>query len=186
MTNIKKKEEQVYIAVIRGEIEVDGLGRLWRVGKRGRNRWDGSSRTYKCKRVRAERQVPAGYLQVRAMINGTRHNASAHRLVWLHFRGRIPDGLVINHKNGNKSDNRLDNLEVVTPSVNAQHATRILKVGHCANQNGERNYMAKLTNSDVIEIRRRRNEKNEPLKKIADDYGIKFQAVSKIARGDRW
>lgn len=181
MTNIKKSEEKVYSAVLRGELEIDNRGRIWRVGKHGRG-----NITYKCKRVRAEHHLPSGYLQIRAMIEGIRHNSSAHRLVWLHFRGRIPDGLVINHKNGNKSDNRLDNLEVVTPSVNAQHAARILKVGHCANQNGERNYMAKLTKSDVIEIRRRRNEKNEPLKKIADDYRIKFQAVSKIARGDRW
>lgn len=46
----------------------------------------------------------------------------AHRLIWQAVHGAIPEGMQINHKNGVKSDNRLANLELVTPSANTKHA----------------------------------------------------------------
>lgn len=47
---------------------------------------------------------------------------SVHRLVWEAFNGPIPGRLEINHKNLNRSDNRLENLELVTHQQNVQHA----------------------------------------------------------------
>jgi hypothetical protein len=44
-----------------------------------------------------------------------------HRLVAQHFIGEIGDKMVINHKNFDKSDNHVDNLEIVTSSQNRQH-----------------------------------------------------------------
>jgi len=42
-----------------------------------------------------------------------------HRIVWkLHF-GEIPEGLVIDHINNNRSDNRIENLRLVTPLQNS-------------------------------------------------------------------
>lgn len=37
-----------------------------------------------------------------------------HRLIWESAHGPIPAGMIIHHKNGNKLDNRLENLELVT------------------------------------------------------------------------
>lgn len=51
-----------------------------------------------------------------------------HRLVWSAFRGSIPEGKEINHKNGDKTDNRLTNLEIATRSENMLHAYRVLKI----------------------------------------------------------
>lgn len=39
-----------------------------------------------------------------------------HRLVWILANGPIPPGHMIHHKNGNKFDNRLENLECITHS----------------------------------------------------------------------
>ena len=126
--------------------------------------------------------MPTGYLMGRAMVDKTRLSGLAHRLVWRHFNGPIPVGLVINHRNGDKADNRLANLEVVTPSENARHATRILGVGRCTDQNGMMNHAAKLTTDQVWAIRARRAA-GERLTSIAADYGIAMQTVSKLARG---
>ena len=38
------------------------------------------------------------------------------------FIGLIPEGMEVNHKNGIKTDNSIDNLEIVTPSENTLHA----------------------------------------------------------------
>lgn len=44
----------------------------------------------------------------------------AHRLAWLYVHGRWPDGL-IDHKNGDRADNRFDNLRDVAHRVNMQN-----------------------------------------------------------------
>lgn len=178
----KHNEVVVYDAVTQGLLEIDPLGRIWKIAERRGNRWGAPPKIRKVTRRRAEHDTGT-YLQVRWMVDRKRTNALAHRLVWMHFNGRIPGTLTINHKNGDKQDNRLENLELVTYSENAKHAARVLKVGHCANQWGEQNYQAKLTEKDVAEIRRRRAA-GERLIPIAKDFRVTYQTISKIARGD--
>ena len=184
MSTIKRAEERIYEAVIRGELKITPNGEIWRIGKRGADRWNGGVRTNQCRATRAEKLLPTGYLMIRAMVNGTRWNGLAHRLVWFHQNGQIPMGLVINHKNGIKTDNRPDNLEVVTRSENARHATQILKVGRAANQWGMANHAAKLSSAEVEEIKRRRAA-GEKLASVAKDFNVVMQTISRIARGDR-
>lgn len=45
-----------------------------------------------------------------------------HQLVWLAYRGPIPEGFEINHRDGNKFNNDISNLELVTHQQNSQHA----------------------------------------------------------------
>jgi hypothetical protein len=47
-----------------------------------------------------------------------------HRVVAEHFIGPIPPKMVINHKNFDKTDNHVDNLEIVTSSQNRLHYLR--------------------------------------------------------------
>jgi hypothetical protein len=55
------------------------------------------------------------------------HRFLVHRLVWEYFNGPIPKGLTVNHINGIKTDNRLENLEVVTQAENNLHYQRLRK-----------------------------------------------------------
>jgi HNH endonuclease/NUMOD4 motif len=62
-----------------------------------------------------------GYHIVSLTKNNKTTNKRVHRLVLQSFLGN-KEGLVVNHKNGIKTDNRLENLEWVTISENTQHS----------------------------------------------------------------
>lgn len=53
------------------------------------------------------------------MVNKKRY--MAHRLAWLYVYGEIDDSMVIDHINGDMSDNRISNLRVATSSQNAMN-----------------------------------------------------------------
>jgi len=162
-----KNEDVLYSLVESGEWKIDEMGRVWK--------------TYRGELIRVEHQTPQGYLQVRKMRNGIRLHTGAHRLVWIHFNGSIPDGMVINHKNGIKDNNRPKNLEIVTPSKNMHHAF----LTGLKQQWGETNPAAKLTDAQVEEIRNIYAAGNITQASLADQYSVSFQTISKIVRGER-
>jgi hypothetical protein len=68
----------------------------------------------------AEHMTKAGYKRI-ILPNGKQ--VLAHRVMWLAVHGPIADGLVINHRNRQRDDNRIVNLEVVTVQQNVLHST---------------------------------------------------------------
>ncbi len=66
--------------------------------------------------------VGRGYLMVIIMFNGKRIGVRVHRLVLESFSIPSTQGLHVNHKDFNKRNNRLDNLEWMTPGENCRHA----------------------------------------------------------------
>lgn len=67
--------------------------------------------------------APNGYEVVHLSRENKRTAFSVHRLVTLAFLGEC-DGADVNHRDGNKLNNRLDNLEWCTRSENMRHAYR--------------------------------------------------------------
>lgn len=59
------------------------------------------------------------YYRETISVNGTKFYVAPHRLVYEHFIGEIPKDKVTNHKNFNRYDNRVGNLEVITQLKNA-------------------------------------------------------------------
>ena len=91
-----------------------------------------------------------GYCRVHISHNGVEYKFLVHRLVAEAFipnPKRLPE---VNHKDGNKQNNSVDNLEWCTRSQNTSHA---FKTG-LRNYNGCKNPHSKLTQSDVETIRR--------------------------------
>ena len=89
------------------------------------------------------------YLQAYLHKDNSVKNHLIHRLVVSHFISPIPQNMVINHIDGNKHNNRVDNLEIVTQHDNIQHA---LNTG-LMNFYGEKQGAAKITNQQAALIR---------------------------------
>jgi len=81
--------------------------------------------------------------------DGKYHTTRVHRWIALAFLGH-PNGREINHKDGNKQNNAISNLEYCTRSENILHA---YKYGLEVAPRGEASSTAKLKDSDVLEIR---------------------------------
>ena len=91
-----------------------------------------------------------GYMEVCLCKNGEHHIARAHRLVMSAFVGLCPEGSEVNHKDGVKTNNHLDNLEYVTRSENAIHSHNM----GLQSQRGENNANSILKEDDVHKIRK--------------------------------
>lgn len=104
-------------------------------------------------RLRKITTARSGYQWLRLNVDGQESKALfVHRLVLEAFIGPRPD-LDVNHKNGNKSDNRLENLEYCTRAENIRHAIReirTMKYDHVSGQNG---VVSKLTDIQARMIR---------------------------------
>ena len=64
-----------------------------------------------------------GYLMFFLSKEGKQKGFTIHRLVYKAFVGEIPDGMQVNHINEIKSDNRLENLNLMTPKENTNWGT---------------------------------------------------------------
>lgn len=119
---------------------------------------------------------PSGYLTY------SNNLGTVHRLVAKSFISEIPEGMVVNHKDGNKLNNSVDNLEIITHSENVIHAYRN---GLITPLNGEKNHRSKITNEQYVEIAKcfKNYETNE---QIAEKYNLHPRYVSLLRHGHRW
>ena len=122
-----------------------------------------------------------GYHKVTLCNDGEQHAFTVHRIVTEAFLGIRPEGTEVNHKDGNKINNRLENLEYVTRSENALHAHR---TGLSNAVNGEKVGSSKLTEENVHEIRRLLV--NETQTAIALKFNVSNVTISDVARGVTW
>lgn len=122
-----------------------------------------------------------GHIQVSTHHLGKPVHHLAHRVVAIAF---IPNPLnlpEVNHKDGNKSNNCVENLEWVTSLENVRESWRM---GLSKPQKGEAHGNSTLTDADVIEIRR--IGKDMKARELGAIYGVNEQAIYKILSGIRW
>jgi hypothetical protein len=157
-------------------------GKIW-CNKKRLGRKKGGVIFYDVEPYRIERLTKEGYLSIRGSINGKRYSGFAHRLIWQYYNGDIINGLTINHKDGNKTNNVLENLELATYLEQSKHSREVL--GNIIDQYGEKNPSFKLKDSEVISIREMYMTKKYTQAQIGELFGVAHQTISIIVNGDR-
>ena len=111
--------EQLFLRLVKsGVFRIKGDGTVWRVGVLR------SGKLTPCKPRRAEYEATNGYLRLRFYYLGVRYRVSAHRVVYLWFCDDLKRHHVVDHRNGDRQDNRPTNLQAVTQKVNVQRGVR--------------------------------------------------------------
>ena len=133
---------------------------------------------------------PDGYIDVQLKVGQKPVNRLVHTLVDEAFNGQREAGLEVNHCNGIKSCNQLDNLERVSRSGNALHAIATgLKTVAC----GERHGRARLTEAEVLEFRKRAGVPDSAnrfargmVSQLAREAGMSRSAMRSALTGEHW
>jgi hypothetical protein len=114
-------------------------------------------------------------------LNNKPRKILGHTLVLRAFRGPAPEGHESCHGNGVRNDNRLENLRWGTYRENHHDSIR-----HGTKPHGSRHYNAKLTEEQVVDIRRLRSTKRVPVKQLATHYGVTEACIKTIIYGRSW
>lgn len=161
---------------------VVGYEGLYSVSNLGRVAGHCGSRWRNQPRVMSPGLKQNGYLKVSIGPKYESENRYIHRLVLQHFGPPAGGKTDVNHIDGNKLNNRIENLEWATRSENMQHAMR---TGLWTSL-GARNPMAKITPDDVRAIRLLYSPHKRNAREVAERFSISPASVTGIYRGDRW
>ena len=123
------------------------------------------------------------YYQVSITVQGKSKAFKIHRLVAKAFLLNVENKPYVNHKDGNKLNNNLSNLEWCTAKENTLHAIKAGLIDTSNNYLGK--YNAKLNEKEVKEIRLRLIEKQKQ-RDIAKQYNVSENVISTIKHNTRY
>lgn len=133
------------------------------------------------KGVLASKLMRNGYYMTSAQYDGKMYYFMEHRVIWVWNNGAIPKGLVINHKDYNRANNAIENLEVLTQKENTEYSR--------CNMNpavGERSGKASFTNKQAEAIKTLGKVcgwSNLQISKLVDSHPAN---ISRIVNGKRY
>lgn len=177
MTKRFDKDAWIRAALRIGYLKVERSGVIWR---RKFCSKDGQRMSFESAVVTPQVHKKSGRVYFNMTFLGITKSVLVNRVVAWAF---LPNPLnlpQVNHKNGDKENNAISNLEWSSSSDNEKHAHRTgLKSGR-----GSQNANAKLGASDVLWIRE--NAARVPIAQIAVKYGVARSTIINIVKRNTW
>jgi hypothetical protein len=124
------------------------------------------------------------YLHVSLCINGKPYSRSVHTLVALAFLGPRPPGHHVNHKNGDKHDNRAANLEYLSPLDHSAHTRFVL--GKDETPKGEEHGCAVLTEELVRRMHADYCSGQFSFREVGERHGVNGHTAQQAILGLNW
>ena len=139
-------------------------------------------------------EIVKGYRRVSLCRKSKKYRTTVHRLVAMHFLENKLNKVAVNHKDGNKLNNCVDNLEWCTNSENIRHAFKLgLKkannpmVGRFGAQNSKSIPIVQMSlNDEIIKIFPCAMEVKRQLKFVPSYISKCANRGGKIAYGFKW
>lgn len=109
---------------------------------------------------------------------GKRHQLAAHRIIYAKHLGKLEIDLVINHKDGNPSNNLPSNLELVTQSRNNKHVYTDLKYAPVMGN--------KVLTWEIVRAIRLEHQSGSSYRVLSNKYGISKGHISSLINCKTW
>lgn len=122
-----------------------------------------------------------GYYMTSAQYDNKTYYFMEHRVIWVWHNGAIPKGLVINHKDYNRANNDIANLELMTQKENTEYSRCNINPPR-----GEKNGKAKLSNEQADAIKTLGITCGWSTTQIEALTSVKDYNVTRIVKGQRY
>lgn len=103
---------------------------------------------------------------------------SVHRIIYRKFKGKLVEGMTVNHIDGNKLNNNINNLELVTQSDNNKHMYRVLKHKPV--------YGNKKINFEIADNIRQDKQRGLTYAELVEKYGVSKGIIGSVVRKETW
>ena len=125
--------------------------------------------------------INSGYYMIKLSHKNKKYHRLIHRLVAELFIGSIPEGFTVNHIDGNKLNNSVNNLEIISFDENIHHAmnNNLIPVGDKA-------YQSKYTNEQIENVCRLISTGKYSIHAIAKMTDVSEDRVSQVKRREKW
>ena len=136
--------------------------------------------SYKSKKFLKPIKQKTGYLTINLYKDKKFKIYSLHRLTAMAFITNTDNKPMVNHKDLNKWNNEINNLEWVTAKENIQHACN--NGIRCGSKNGN----SKLNENQIKEIREKYKFRKYTYKMLSDEYGVMKHYIGRIINYNVW
>lgn len=162
---------------------IPSLNNLYEASNLGRIR--SASRKHKGRILKEYIKFPSNinYNLVEVHIDGKKWAKKVHRLVAEVFCENPENYPIVMHLDNDRRNNRADNLQWGTLKMNSQ---QMIKEGRGNKSKGSNHYFSKLTEDQVVEIRRKYIPRKYTLQQLAKEYNVSFSLIGHVVKNRNW
>lgn len=165
-----------------GYYQVSNLARIKRLPRLSKHSYPGYFKPYGERITENTIKNPKKYISAKLTVNGITYTRQMHRVVLMAFVPCPGSEYVVNHKDGDKHNNHLENLEWVTQKDNIRHA-KLMGLARYAK--GDDSGASKIT-EEFVRIIKKMLSDGVIQKQIAKHFGISAKMVTDINTGRTW